>query len=82
MHYIVAAAILLFVAYQLWTKRSLVAQAYRKFKADVKARRKKIEERRKAALVERMLNMSRNLSSLTADDLRDPDKVRDAIERS
>lgn len=80
--YYVAGAIALFVLFRMWMVRDQIRILLEKFKADLDERRKRNEEKRNEERVSRMLNLSRNLSNLTADDLRDPEKVRDAIERS
>ena len=80
MGYCVAGAIFLFVCYRLWAKRDKVAQVYQQLKSNIEARKKKLKEERERALVERMLRLSRSMSSLTADDLRDPEKFRKALQ--
>lgn len=80
MGYCAAGAIFLFVCYRLWTKRDKVAQVYRRLKSNIEAQKKKLKEEREQAFVEQMLKLSRNMSNLTADDLRDPEKFRKALQ--
>ena len=79
MGYCVAGAIFLFVGYRLWAKRDKVAHVYQQLKSNIEARKKKLKEERERARVERMLRLLRNMSSLTADDLRDTEKFRKAF---
>lgn len=74
--------LVLVIAIRVWFVRKEICEVYGKYKQKRKEIKEEHERRQKEQMLYRGIEISRRLSGLTSDELRDPKKIEKAIKGS